>query len=71
MHRRQLLCPDGCFVIPARAVALFSIGIVTGTTLVNGMQPNKHHGLFLSSALIDLIFTTYRRSGGFKPTCSR
>ena len=58
-------------MIPSRADALFGLGIVTGTTLVNGIQPEKHHGLFLSSALFDLIFTTYGRSGGCKPTCSR
>ena len=57
--------------MPVCADALFGIGIVPGTTLDNGMQLDKHHVLFLSSALFDLIFTTYGRSGGCKPTCSR
>ena len=57
--------------MPARADALFDRGIVTVIAPANDMQPDKHHGLFLSSALFDLILTTYGRSGGFKPTCSR
>ena len=36
------------YVMPARVDALFGLGIVTGTTLVNGIQPDKHYGLFLS-----------------------
>lgn len=71
MHRRQLLCPDGCCVIPARAAALFGIGIVTDTEPANGTPLDKHHGRFLSSALFDLILTTHGRSSSFKPTCSR
>ena len=71
MHGRRLLCPDGCCVIPARADALFGLGIVTGTTPANGTQPDKHRRLFRSSALFDLNLTIYGRSGGFKPTCSR
>ena len=58
-------------MIPARAVALFSIGIVTGTTPAKGMQPEKRHGLVRTSALFDLNLTTRGRSGGSKPTCSR
>ena len=57
--------------MPARADALFDRGIVTGIAPANDMQPDKHHGLFRSSALFDLILTTYGRSSGFKPTCSR
>ena len=53
--------------MPARADALFDRGIVTGIAPANDMQPDKHHGLFRSSALFDLILTTYGRSGGFKP----
>ena len=71
MHRRQLLCPDGCCVIPARADALFGLGIVTGTTSADGTQPDKHRRFFYNSALFDFDLTSYGRSSGFKPTCSR
>ena len=48
--------------MPARADALFDRGIVTGIAPANDMQPDKHHGLFRSSALFDLILTTYLRA---------
>ena len=49
-------------MIHARADALFSLGIVTGIAPAKGMQPDKHHSLFLSSALFDLNLTTRGRS---------
>jgi hypothetical protein len=49
-------------VIHARADALFGLGIVTGIAPAKGMQPDKHHSLFLSSALFDLNLTTRGRS---------
>jgi hypothetical protein len=66
MHPRQLLCPDGSCVIPARADALFGLGIVTGITPANGTQPDKHRRLFRSSALFDFDLTSYGRSSGFQ-----